>query len=333
MKEILYILLDNYAEHEIGFMPGAVSTDAIGFRKEPKYINKMVAPTMEPVKSQGGMRTLPDYSFETMPADYAALVLIGGFGWMNPEADHVLPIVKDAMDKGIVVGAICNAASWMAKQGLLNNIKHTGNGIDQLKLWGGNNYTNEAGYVNEQAVTDGRIVTANGFGYLEFTRELLKMLENDTPEMIDGWYTFMSDGLVKLYSPRPRFKFNTVGLFTRDNKATVDFYTKTFGFTTDWDGIQPNVEMTLDDMRIILFPRDAFEQMVSRKFQYPEGFNGAIELAFDVPTFADVDKEYQHALTNGAASVLPPTTEPWGQRTCYVADPDGNLIEIGSFNQ
>ena len=48
MKEILYILLDNYAEHEIGFMPGAVSTDATGFRKEPKYINKMVAPTTEP---------------------------------------------------------------------------------------------------------------------------------------------------------------------------------------------------------------------------------------------------------------------------------------------
>ena len=41
---------------------------------------------------------------------------------------------------------------------------------------------------------------------------------------------------------KERFKFNTVGLFTRDNKATVDFYTKTFGFTTDWDGIQPNVE-------------------------------------------------------------------------------------------
>ena len=130
---------------------------------------------------------------------------------------------------------------------------------------------------------------------------------------------------------KERFKFNTVGIFTRDNKATVDFYTKTFGFTTDWDGIQPNVEMMLGDMRIILFPRDAFEQMVSRKFQYPEGFNGTMELAFDVPTFADVDKEYQHALANGASSVLPPTTEPWGQRTCYVADPDGNLIEIGSF--
>ena len=29
---------------------------------------------------------------------------------------------------------------------------------------------------------------------------------------------------------------------------------------------------------------------------------------------------------------MEPTTEPWGQRTCYVADPEGNLIEIGSFN-
>ncbi|MBR2239338.1 MAG: hypothetical protein IJ887_15955 [Prevotella sp.] len=32
-------------------------------------------------------------------------------------------------------------------------------------------------------------------------------------------------------------------------------------------------------------------------------------------------------------TILPPTTESWGQRTCYVADPDGNLIEIGSFTE
>lgn len=140
-----------------------------------------------------------------------------------------------------------------------------------------------------------------------------------------GWTDFY------FFEYKPRFTFNTVGLFTNDNKATVKFYTKSFGFTTSWDGVQPNVEMFLGNNRIILFPRSAFEQMVSKKFQYPEGFNGTMELSFDVPTFADVDKEYQNALNNGAKSVLPPTTEPWGQRTCYVADPDGNLIEIGSF--
>lgn len=136
---------------------------------------------------------------------------------------------------------------------------------------------------------------------------------------------------LKENTSNPRFTFNTVGLFTKDNNAIVDFYTKAFGFITDWDGIQPNVEMMLGHMRIILFPREAFAQMVSQKFQYPEGFNGTVEMAFDVPTFADVDKEYWNALDHGAESVLPPTTEPWGQRTCYVADPDGNLIEIGSF--
>ena len=40
-----------------------------------------------------------------------------------------------------------------------------------------------------------------------------------------------------------------------------------------------------------------------------------------------------HLIYHGAIPVLPPTTEPWGQRTCYVADPDGNLIEIGSFSK
>ena len=144
--------------------------------------------------------------------------------------------------------------------------------------------------------------------------------------MINGWYTFMSVGLAKLYSPRPRFKFNTIGLFTSNNKATVDFYTNTFGFTTDWDGIQPNVEMMLGDMRIILYPRSDFEQMVSYKFQYPMGLNGPVALAFDVLSSAHVAQAYQHALANGAASVLPPTPEPWGQRTCYVADPDRNMI-------
>ena len=112
----------------------------------------------------------------------------------------------------------------------------------------------------------------------------------------------VANGLCEMCVPvmplevRSRFKFNTVGLFTTDNKATVDFYTKAFGFTTSWDGEQPNVEMALGEMRIILFPRDAFEQMVSQKFQYPQGLNGTMELSFDVPSFADVDKEYQNKM-------------------------------------
>ena len=79
-NEVLYILLNDYADHESVFLAGAISNDAVAKRQHPKYINKVVAPTLEPVMSCSGFRILPDYSFDTMPEDYAALVLIGGYG-------------------------------------------------------------------------------------------------------------------------------------------------------------------------------------------------------------------------------------------------------------
>ena len=82
----------------------------------------------------------------------------------------------------------------MASQGFLNNVSHTGNGLEQLKLWGGDRYTNEAGYQNKQAVSDRYIVTANGTGHLEFGRELLKLLRNDTDEQTERYYQFMKQG-------------------------------------------------------------------------------------------------------------------------------------------
>ena len=134
-----------------------------------------------------------------MPSDYAALILVGGYGWAQDDvAGKVVPIVQNAIDKGIIVGAICNAASFLAKHGFLNGIRHTGNGVDQLKLWGGARYTNEAGYVNAQAVSDSKIVTANGSGYLEFARELLMLLEVDPKEKIEGFYQFQKVGLADL---------------------------------------------------------------------------------------------------------------------------------------
>ncbi len=200
-NEILYLLLEDYADHEYVFLAGAISNGAYAKRQNPKYINKIVASTFEPVQSCSGIRIVPDYTFDTIPDDYAALVLIGGYGWLNEKyAMQVVPFIQKAIEKEIVVGAICNATSFMAKSGLLNNVKHTGNGLDQLKLWGGENYTNEQSYVNQQAVSDGHIVTANGSASLEFAKEMLLLLENETPETIEMWYQFFKHGFVRMIS-------------------------------------------------------------------------------------------------------------------------------------
>lgn len=198
-NEILYLLLPDYAAHEMVYLSQAIASDEAALKENPKYVNRIVAPTLEPVKSIGGFRTLPDYSFATMPDDYAALVLIGGFGWSTPVADSVVPIVRQAIEKGKIVGAICNAASFMAKHSFLNTVRHTGNGIEQLKFWGRNNYTNADGYVHAQAVSDKGIVTANGSAALEFAKELLLLLENDTPERIEMYYQFNKQGFCSLF--------------------------------------------------------------------------------------------------------------------------------------
>lgn len=129
------------------------------------------------------------------------MVLVGGFGWTTPVAEKVVPIVRKAIEEGKIVGAICNGASFMAKCGFLNAVRHTGNGLEQLKIWGGENYTNPEGYVNAQAVSDKNknIVTANGSATLEFAKELLMLLENDTPERIEMFYQFNKQGFCALF--------------------------------------------------------------------------------------------------------------------------------------
>ena len=335
MKKVLYVLLPQFAEHELPYLTQPLRSDAMAMKEYPKYENKIVAESMEPVEAISGFRLLPDYTFDTIPDDYAALVLIGGYGWKGEAAERVAPLVAEAIQKGSIVGAICNAASWMASKGFLNDVCHTGNGLEQLQLWGGEAYTNAAGYVNAQAVSDKHIVTANGSASLDFACEILSLLENDGPKEIEMYKTFYKMGLVELTKvmsqPKPCFTFNTIGLFTTDNAKMVTFYCDIFGFKTEWNGTDPNVEMTLGTSRIIMFPRDAFEQMTSRQYAYPNGINGTVELSFDVPCFTDVDKEFERAVSMGATPVFAPVTEPWSQRTCYVADPEGNLIEISSF--
>lgn len=195
-KEVLFLILNDYADWEGAFLATSLNTGVMP-DSEIKYVSKTVAPTLEEVHSIGGFFTLPDYSFQNMPSDYAALVLIGGMQWKSPEAEQVAPIVREALRQGKIVGAICNAASFMCAHGFLNNVKHTGNTLAQLKLWGEANYTNEAGYVEQQAVSDKNIVTANGTGHLEFTRELQILLQADSIDRINGAYDFYKNGLVR----------------------------------------------------------------------------------------------------------------------------------------
>ena len=123
------------------------------------------------------------------------------------------------------------------------------------------------------------------------------------------------------------------GLFVDDMAKMIRFYRDVLGFEIKEDEATSNVYLIKDGTLFLLYGRNDFEKMTSRKYEYLKGVNGHFEIALYIDTFEEVDKEYKRVIQQGANPILEPTTEPWGQRTCYIADPEENLIEIGSFNK
>ena len=196
MKEIVFVLLDRFADWEGAFLAAALRTGVMPGRPG-SFDVKYLTPDGGPVRSLGGLLAEADYDASSLPTACAGLILIGGMGWQQPEAGAVAPLVAEARRRGIPVGAICNATLFLAAHGFLNEVYHTGNTPALMEEWGGANYTGGARYREQQAVADGGIVTANGTAYLEFTKECLLLLGADTPEAIEASYKFNREGFYK----------------------------------------------------------------------------------------------------------------------------------------
>ena len=120
-------------------------------------------------------------------------------------------------------------------------------------------------------------------------------------------------------------RFGYTILYVRDVPASVEFYERAFGLE---------------------------RRLLHESGQYAELETGATALAFAAHELAaesvrdladrepagfevclvdeDVEAAYARAVEAGAAAVSEPEEKPWGQRTAYVRDPDGTLIEIAS---
>ena len=123
------------------------------------------------------------------------------------------------------------------------------------------------------------------------------------------------------------------GVFVDDMAKMIRFDRDILGFEIREEENTSNVYLVKDGTLFLLYGRKDFEKMTGQRYKYINGLNGHFEIALYVDTFGEVDEAYKKAMENGAASILPPVLEPWGQRTCYIADPEGNLIEIGSWNK
>lgn len=184
-KRILFVILQQYADWEAAYIASAITMLGQG-----QYEIKTVSLVKDFVQSIGGFRVWPDYDIASVPEEYEALILIGGMTWRNESAQQIKPLVADCYQKGKVLGGICDAAAFLGTVGVLNDVRHTGNDLQDLKQWAGAVYTGERNYVAKQAVRDGAIITANGTAPMEFAKEILLALHVAEEEKVADWYQF-----------------------------------------------------------------------------------------------------------------------------------------------
>ncbi len=123
-----------------------------------------------------------------------------------------------------------------------------------------------------------------------------------------------------------------VCLFVEDIEKMVSFYKNIMGFETDWDiGLFADFKTNSGPLSLFMYDRKNFTKAIGETYYPPKGINLTMEIAIWLPSFSDVDREYERLMALGVKSLTgKPETFPFGIRNFYIADPEGNLLEIGS---
>ena len=116
-------------------------------------------------------------------------------------------------------------------------------------------------------------------------------------------------------------------LLVKDLTRCTAFYRDTLGLEVQESESTPDsVSFRMGNVHFFLLEVSAAAQMISEKpLELKIGEDPRVLLAAGV---ADVDAAYEELKAREVMFLRPPTDQPWGLRTAYFADPEGNLWEI-----
>jgi catechol 2,3-dioxygenase-like lactoylglutathione lyase family enzyme len=111
-------------------------------------------------------------------------------------------------------------------------------------------------------------------------------------------------------------------LITNDVKRLEEFYEPVLVLKAKRSG-EDYAEFATGVGVLAIFSAKAQEKYIPGSSE--AATNKSVILEFSV---ADVDQEYRRLQSLVKTWVKPPTTQPWGTRSIYFRDPDGNLVDF-----
>lgn len=118
-------------------------------------------------------------------------------------------------------------------------------------------------------------------------------------------------------------RFTGICVVTENVPALVLFYSKVL--CCQAAGYETHAEFTIGGMGLAIFTRQGMEGMAPGSMQ--GAGHGGFTIGIEVE---DVDGEYERLKALGVEFVKLPATYPWGARSVWFRDPDGNIVDFYS---
>lgn len=125
-------------------------------------------------------------------------------------------------------------------------------------------------------------------------------------------------------------RIGLVTILTDDVPAMKGFYRDILGFEVKED-LGNYVEFVNEGVRFAVCTRDVMHEGTSHPSYREPSAGQAFELAFPLDSPEGVDRAYEEIVSNGATPIREPEMMPWGRRTAFFADPEGNIHELYSL--
>ncbi|RDI99119.1 thiamine biosynthesis protein ThiJ [Dyella solisilvae] len=183
MRDTVYFLAFD------GFVDWHAAQALCEIRRPGDWRLQTVGFSLQPVLSMGGLRVLPELTLDQLDLDRAALLILpGGHLWEHGYGEEAVDAARRVHAVGAPVAAVDSGVLALARAGLLDHCRHTGNWPGQIDSQvstyaGADQYDPQV-----LAVSDGGVITASQLGSVEFAREVIRTLDLYNASDREHWY-------------------------------------------------------------------------------------------------------------------------------------------------
>lgn len=194
MFTVYVYVLDTLADWELGYITAELNSGRFFKKDAPGVSVKTVGISKRPVKTMGGLTITPDCSIDDMTVNEESVLLLPGANtWDDSAHSAVIEKAGEFLSAGALVCAICGATAALANAGLLDQRRHTSNGVGYLDMVSPR-YRGQSFYVDEPSVAESNLITAGSTGALLWAKQIMERLNVFRPDTLDAWYAYFSTG-------------------------------------------------------------------------------------------------------------------------------------------